>query len=357
MARANRHAVIIWSSDWSESTGQAIVTRRVLEHQTGIDWIHACYGQSGLRSVIGIFKAVTRTYRTLFTGSARTIYLVCSRSTLGFLRDIPALAASLMGVRVVVHVHGSNIIKLLSSSPLAFIARKLYNRCELVVPSGHLIAPLQAQCRSTIHLCENFVARASMGDDDTVNLRDTGPVIVWNSNIMASKGFFDVAEAVRLARAEQPDLRLVALGHPLQDTEMTAKAARTALDALRREDWFIHVGPVPVEAAFRWTAKTDVMVFPSRHQSECQPLAVIQAMCLGRPLVLSDTAALRATTRDYPATLLTNPSIAGLAQAMLKALRRGTPSNLADKAVQSQARFSTQRFDRAITAIIGGGAS
>ena len=356
MARANRHPVIIWSSDWSESTGQAIVTRRVLEHQTGVDWIHASYGQSGLRSVIGIFRAITRTYATLVTGRAQTIYLVCSRSTAGFLRDIPALAASLAGVRVVIHIHGSNIIKLLCCSPLAFIARKLYSRCELVVPSKHLIAPLQAQCRSKIHLCENFEPRASVADG-TVGPRDAGPLIVWNSNIMASKGFFDVAEAVRLARVEQPDLRLVALGHPLQDTEMTAKAAQAALSALYREDWFVHVGSIPVEATFHWTARTDVLVFPSRHQSECQPLAVIQAMCLGRPLVLNDTAALRATTVDYPATLLTNPSIADLARTMLKAIRGGTPPDLAAKAIQSQARFSVERFDRAMATIIGGDAS
>jgi glycosyltransferase involved in cell wall biosynthesis len=351
MSQPEPHSIIVWSSDWTETTGQAIVTRRVVECQLDINWIDASYGRGGLQSMLGLFRAVGRTFHSLAKRKAQTIYLVCSRSGIGFLRDIPALAASLIGARVVVHVHGSDIIDLLSCSPFSLLARKLYDGCEILVPSEHLIAPLQKQCSGKIRLCENFVPLPSVETFATIPM-EPGPLVVWNSNIMASKGFFDVAEAVRLARTELPNLRFVALGRPLRDIEMNVKTVKAALAALCEEEWFTYLGVVSPETAFIWTAKADVVVFPSRYRSECQPLAVVQAMCLARPLVLSDTPALRATAGNYPGIFLPNPSLVDLSRSIIDTIRGGPDPDLVNAADAAQRRFAPERFDRSMSSIL-----
>lgn len=351
MVPPDRRRIIVWSSDWTQTTGQAIVTRRVIECQIGIDWIHACYGR-GLPSVIGLFMAVTHTYSALLTSRARIVYLVGSRSLLGFLRDIPALMMSLAGTRVVVHVHGSDLEGLLSTSPLAFLARVLYDRCEIIVPSAHLVDGLQRVTQAPVHLCENFVPMMPEDVAPPLAAEKDGPLIVWNSNIMASKGVFELAEAVRLALPEVPGLQLTSLGTPVRDAEMTAAAAKGALDRLRSESWFTHVGSVSPEEAFRWTAAADLYVFPSRN--DCQPLALVQAMCLGKPIIANDIPALRATLGDYPATLLSAPGPQDLAQAICALMREGFPPGLEAAAARARSRFSSKRFDKEMAVILSG---
>lgn len=343
--------IVVWSSDWTETTGQAIVTRRVVEHQAGVRWIQASYGKAGIRSIFGVFGAIGRMYAALLTRKTRIVYLVCSRSTIGFLRDVPALVTSLTGARVVIHVHGSDIVDLLSNSPLAGLATALYSRCEIIVPSKHLIAPLQTLCRGKIFLCENFAPKLEV-DELVTEPEASVPLVVWNSNIMASKGFFDVADAVRLARIKRPDLSLMALGRPLTDAEMTAEAAQAALEVLCRENWFTYLGTVPTEMAFRYTGKANIIVFPSRYRSECQPLSIVQAMCLGRPLLLRDTPALRATVGNYPATLLPNSDIQQMASSILETINSEPPTGIEEAAAQAEARFSPKRFDHVMANIL-----
>lgn len=351
MEALDRPSIIIWSSDWTEVTGQSIVTRRVIEYQTNVKWINASYGRSGPSSIFGLFRAVVRAYFAILKGQSAIVYLVCSRSWLGFLRDLPALATRFIGVRVVVHVHGSDLNKLIFSSSLGPLARLLYRRCELVAPSTHLISDLHRITLGPVHLCENFVPmiprqHLSLPVVDA----NKGPLVVWNSNIMASKGFFDLAEAVRLARSSIPSLRLIALGAPLRDSEMTYESARKSLSILSREPWFTYIGPVSPQEAFQWTAMADLYVYPSRN--DCQPLAVVQAMCLGKPIIANDIAPLRATLDDYPAILLKAPGPQELAQAVRDIIIKGPPNGLSEAACKARTRFSPERFDRLMTAIL-----
>ena len=67
------------------------------------------------------------------------IYLVCSRSFFGFLRDVPVLILSKLGFRLIIHVHGSDFINLFENKFIREIAKNLYRNCEIIVPSKHML--------------------------------------------------------------------------------------------------------------------------------------------------------------------------------------------------------------------------
>jgi glycosyltransferase involved in cell wall biosynthesis len=352
MKAPERRSIIVWSGDWTATTGQAIVTRRVIERQIGIEWVTASYGHGGLRSIVGMFGAVMRLCLFIPTGKTRTVYLVCSRSVVGFLRDVPALLTAFFGARVVVHVHGSDLNEILASTWLGALSRALYDRCEIIIPSRHLINDLRMLTRAPVHVCENFVP---MEPDQLMHMSDQtqdGPLIVWNANIMASKGFFDLVKAVRLARKNIPGLRLTALGVPVRDGEMKAEEARDELNKLLDESWFTYIGSVSPEDAFRWTAMSDLYVYPSR--KDCQPLALMQAMCLAKPIIANDIPSLRATLGDYPSKLLPAPVPSDLAQAIEKMVYEVPSAELKIAAAQARERFSSERFDRFMSLILDG---
>lgn len=344
---SGRARVAVWSADWRREThGQALVTRRVVAALAGqVDWREAVYrgGAAGIPSVI---RAKLRLWRAILLG-VRTVYMVTSRSTPGFLRDLPAFLASFAGCRVVAHAHGSDLIGLLAERWVSPLARALYRRCEVVVPSEHLVAPLGDLGIARVRVCENFAELPAPGGG---GLGDGAFTVLWNSNVIASKGIFRLAEAMAELHAEGLPVRLRVLGFVLGDAEMSAEAARARLRALASEPWFDHVGPVPAEAALAELDRAEAVALPSHYPSECQPLAVIQAMCRGLPVILADTPALRATAGEYPAVFVSEPMVPALAEA-LRALAGSRP-DLGAAAEEARARFSAGRFDREMAALL-----
>lgn len=355
----DRFVASLWSADYTRTTGQALVTARVARNQPAVTWREYVYRGAGLRSLITWAGAVLRLWRDIALGRIRTLYLVCSRSNGGFLRDIPALLAARAGVRTAIHAHGSDIVDLLASRRLSPLARALYARCELVVPSTHLVESLRVLTAAPVHLCENYFA-GDLGNGAMNSSDHDALTILWNSNVMASKGFFDLAEAIRQLREEGLPVQLVSIGQPLGDEEMRESETRCRLDALSALEWVDHRGKVAQGKAIALLAEADVVALPSRYSSECQPLAIIQAMCAGKAIVASDIPALRATLRDYPAHFAPVRSVAAIADA-LRELHRLKQADLIafassreKAAAEARARFSAERFDREMAAILTG---
>lgn len=338
-----------WSAELKDLTGQAIVTSRVVALLEGAETQAFVYRGERLKSIVSWAWAALRLWASLPARRVRVLYLVCSRSTAGFLRDLPAYMTRLFGVRVLVHVHGSDIVDLCQRPGIGLLARGILARCELIIPSVHLLAPLRDLGMHQIHLCENFseysapvafsLPRPTQGE-----LRLS---VLWNSNVMASKGFFAVADAIKSLVDEGKSIRLVVLGRPIGDEVMDLRACQRALSRTLVKSWIEYLGPVDRPTAMRLLHEADVVCLPSHYSSECQPLAVIEAMCAGRQLIIADTSALRATAGDYPCVKVSGP----VASEITLALRHVMEKPASDKALQSAAtharqRFSPERFDR-----------
>lgn len=338
-----------WSANLSVLTGQAIVTSRVVALLEKADTQAFVYRGKRLKSIVSWVWAALRLGASLLARRVRLLYLVCSRSTAGFLRDMPAYLALLFGVRVLVHVHGSDIVDLCRRPGIGGIARNILARCELIVPSAHLLAPLRDLGLHRIHLCENFSEYIAPLVTSSPRTKQSERLlrVLWNSNVMASKGFFAVADAVKSLVDEGISIRLAVLGRPIGDEVMDLRTCQHALSQLVGQSWIEYSGPVDRSAAMRLLHEADVVCLPSRYSSECQPLAVIEAMCAGRQLVISDAPALRATVGDYPCEKVSD----SVASEICVALRHVMERPASDEALQSAAaharlRFSPERFDR-----------
>jgi glycosyltransferase involved in cell wall biosynthesis len=348
-------SIAIWTADYSITTGQAIVTRQVVNNSRlrGMrDYVYGI-GTMGIPSWIAAF---IRIWADIVLGRFETLYLVCSRSNLGFFRDLPALLAARTGVRTVVHSHGSDIVDLLTSRALSGFARWLYSRCEIILDSSHLLEPVrQAIPASKIHLCENFAGMMLVNDSVATGDRLT---VLWNSHIMASKGFFHTIDAIKMLREEGFPIHLIAAGGALADVEMTKEQVTGLLTTLATEEWIDFVGIVQPTEMPNLMARADVVALPSYYESECQPLALIDAMCAGKAIVVADTPSLRATIGSYPATFARPKSVADIA-SVLKSfwLRKRHNNNAlildhANGARLARERFAIDRFNQRIATIL-----
>lgn len=349
----------VWTVDDPRTTGQAIVTRRVLERvlSTFGQYHEYVYRRAGSpKAIASWFSAWSRLWRDVATQRIDTLYLVCSRSNVGFVRDIPALLAARAGLRIVVHIHGSDIVDLLFQRPLSPLARMLYRRCELVLPSRHLREPLNDIRLRDLHVCENFATAAGPPVRDLSKLGRASLVVVANSNVMATKGTFDLMEAVGKLNSDGLAIELHMIGSVIGDEELPQTAAESRFAALLRPNCMTYHGRVATARAAEMVEAAEVIVLASRR--ECQPLAVIEGMCMGSGIIASDIPALRTTIGDYPAEFVPVRSVGGIAHALrrLQDEKRVDPAAFfarrAGPAEQARDRFSAMRFDAEMRKIL-----
>lgn len=348
-----KFSILFWSASLRDVNGQALVTKEVFSFLVRRKaQIFCCFYASGLRGIFFSWPfSFLRLWFLLIAKKFDVFYLVCSRSGFGFVRDIPALLASLFGVRTVVHVHGSDLVGLLCGRWYSALARCLYQRCTIILPSQHLLDDLVARgLNYRWVVCENFV-KFSDGSNYVAedSLKKSPFVLFWNSNILAAKGFYILAEAIEQLVQKGYGIELIAIGKVLGDQEMSQVKGEKILSALSRHKWFRYLGPVSIDESIRLLADSHAVALPSR--GECQPLAIIQAMCAGKKLLVSDIPALRATVGDYPAVWVRGIGLEDLKSALLQLIEDIAPIGSEHIRI-AQGRFSIQRFHRQLDDIL-----
>ncbi|WP_084613708.1 glycosyltransferase family 4 protein [Roseicyclus elongatus] len=351
----DRPAVFVWTPDTTVVNGQNIVTRRVVKHQNDFDISVFEYPAGGGLSIPSAFWAGFRFLSASIVRRPYVAYLVCARSTLGFVRDIPALLISRSSIRAVVHIHGSDFPELFAKPFVGRIAKWIYSNCEIILPSAHLVPQLVEKDFKRLVVCENFgkVTEGCPQSDVAPLRKDAEFQVLWSSNIMSSKGFFDLVDGMKLARKSHPKLCLVVLGRPHADAEKTEQEIKSALDELGLHDWVHLVGAVPPEAVTQYLEACDAVALPSTYPSECQPLSIIHAMTVGRKILVADTPALCATLGNYPAVFV-DRTADSIAQGLLQLIESSSAKTDVTEAHRAEAeiRFSPSSFDARITKIL-----
>ncbi len=142
------------------------------------------------------------------------------------------------------------------------------------------------------HLTERTAVRAELGigDDDVL--------AVTVANLRRAKGYPTLIEAARLVADQEPSIHFVAAGQgPLED-ELRARVTAAGLDAR-----FRMLGYVPDAA--RLIAGADLLVLASDHEG--LPLAVMEALALGVPVVATRVGGIPELVEDQVNGLLVPP--------------------------------------------------
>ncbi|MEL6829754.1 MAG: glycosyltransferase family 4 protein [Pseudomonadota bacterium] len=305
-------------------------------------------------SVISWLAACFRLWKNALTLRNGTLYVVCSRSNFGFLRDLPALILANFNFRVVVHSHGSDILDLLTKRRISPLARAVYQGCELVVPSDHLRSPLEDHTKH-VEVCENFFQVTGLSQEWPQSQRFR---VLWNSNIMSSKGFFDVAEAIARLVDKNCEIVLTVLGAAKGDLEMSLKDVLKKLSTYQRFEWVDFVGRVEHHTLSEYISQSDLIALPSRYPIESQGIAVIEGMCSGRALIVSDIPALQTTIRGYPSETVPTNDIDALEAAISRLVeeKRNDPKGFFERRQEpaqfARERFSIERFDSKMIEIL-----
>jgi D-inositol-3-phosphate glycosyltransferase len=170
-------------------------------------------------------------------------------------------------------------------------------------------------------------ALVASGTDDTVSpadarrrlgLPDEGFWVGTVSSIVAYEGLDLLLESVALLRADGHDVRCAIVGEGVARAELAALTTRLGLDGV-----VVMPGRVARDEAPHWHRALDTFVVPRRDLEVCRtvtPLKPIEAMALGRPVVVSDLPALSEITVEPGSGLAFTPGDAAALATTLHTL-------------------------------------
>jgi glycosyltransferase involved in cell wall biosynthesis len=186
------------------------------------------------------------------------------------------------------------------------------------------------------HLAERGAVRAELGVGEDELLA------VTVANLRAAKGYPDLLAAARLVADRHAPIRFVAAGQGPLEAELRARVEELGLG-----DRFRLLGYAPDAA--RLVAGADLFVLASRHEG--LPLAVMEALALGVPVVATRVGGLPELVEDGVSGVLVEPGdAAALAAAILTLTDDATRARLAAGATARGAhvdgRVAVARLDQ-----------
>jgi glycosyltransferase involved in cell wall biosynthesis len=326
------------------------------------------------RRLAGYAVALAR-FLGLAAGRRTTVYLTISQSRAGFPRDSVMIHfARLFGHRVVLHLRGGNYDGFYAAQPrpLRALVRATLRRADRILVLGERLRPVfgfEPAVAGRIAVVPNGLPEADEPAAQAKTLPDSGPVrLLYLSSLIESKGYLDVLAAVALLRDRLGDDGVRCAFHgPFMVSRDDARV-RSAAHGRALFDSF--VAEHGLEGIVRWHGLTTgaakraaldeahIFLLPTAYENEGQPVAIIEAMAYGCPVVSTDFRAIPELV-DHGVTGLLVPygdarAIADAVEGLARDPRRY--AGMSRAAVERfRARFTRARhLERLLPEILGG---
>jgi glycosyltransferase involved in cell wall biosynthesis len=258
-------------------------------------------GESGSLSLHKVSRLVILTIeclkRTLGQPKYDALYYCPSGpSKIGVLKDLLLLSILRRAARkTVYHFHGTGGMALLHNwgGPLLFWAKcAMFRpdatfRCADVTPNDSALC----ESRSDIIL-PNGIPDPFAGDEASPPENLT---LSFIGALTKEKGIFDIVEIVHILKNKYPNLVVNLIG---EGTGEEVSALDALIDSYNLKDNIIRRGVLAGQAKFDLLRASTLFLFPTFFRAETQPLAVIEALAIGLPAIVSDWRGLRTLIDD-----------------------------------------------------------
>ncbi|TFG88717.1 MAG: glycosyltransferase family 1 protein, partial [Gemmatimonadales bacterium] len=315
--------------------GQAVATARFLEGAyTRIRLHHVRMAFSDEGADVGRFRLskigrlaglVVRVVLARMRTGARVLYYPPGGpSRIPFARDVVFLGLLRpLFDRVVFHFHATGVSRLYAS--LGPVGRALFRRAYFEPDLAICLAPETTEDAQFIRARRVTVVPNGVDDPGVagkLEARAVPPRILFVGHVRETKGVLVLLEACRKLHAHGVALELVLLGgfHPPEfEDEFRQRVASAGLAGAVRCD-----GEVNGADKWRAFAQAAVFCFPTYYEAETAPLALLEAMACGLPVVATRWRGIPSIVREGVTGYLVEPRHPdALADRLAQVLRDG----------------------------------
>lgn len=243
------------------------------------------------------FARLLVTYLPTVLGRDRTLYLTVAQSWVGFVRDLCTIwPAALRRHRIVLHMHGGGFRHFYDglSRWKQYVVLKTWRRASRIIVLGDSLRSMldwDSVLRERITVVPNTVPdRGEVEITQGRAIRRDAPLrILYLSNLVPSKGYLLVLEAVRTLVDRGFDVEADFCGEFLPQVGATFEASQRH----DKDQFWELVSQGGLGDRVRWhgvvrgdtkraiLANADFFVLPTAYPNEGQPISVIEALSYG----------------------------------------------------------------------------
>ncbi len=218
------------------------------------------------------------------------IYITCSRSLLGFLKDVPVLLlGKMLNVRIINHLHGSDFKSFEYNFPIKKLLHWLYNGVESIVLHESMKDQFSNFANMKIWVVPNFYDKSLDLYTDVIT-KNRGQIL-FLSNLMKSKGIIEFVENADQI-LKDPCKSIVIAGAFMGDKYISEKKLKALLKpefqrlTNKYKNRFSYKGFVTGKEKIDLYSRSDIFILPS--YSEGFPISIIEAMRLGCLIIATE---------------------------------------------------------------------
>ena len=276
--------LVMFGPSFNPVTGQSFAFNFVAKHLPFNKKIF--YFPSHVPILISIWRNIILLWQFLLFfmlngKNVQCLYITSSRSNLGFIRDFSVICiARLWSTPMINHLHGADFRDFRNHSFLRPMIDFAYRKvaCSIVL-SPSMTEQYAVYPDMQLKVIPNFFEPVSQPTRSRVS---EGPLkILYLSNIMYSKGIFNLIEAVNLLVNDGYKIRLNIAGHFLSDRFMNLEDTQDRFNASLESNFISYHGAVFGDEKNDLFLDSDVFCLPTFYPTEAQPISLIEAMSLG----------------------------------------------------------------------------
>jgi len=279
--------------------------------------------RSKIGKLFGTVKNLFSIFLKVFFLKFDIVYFTCSRSFLGSIKDVLLInLVSLKNVKIINHLHGSDFYDFLHSSP-QWYQKILFASYEKVNTSIVLLESMKDQFKDFKNMKVEVVA--NFYDKELDNLLVEKEVdninLVYLSNIMKSKGIFELIEAFEELSQVNRNLYLNIAGDFMADEYMNINQVKQEFYAKIEQNTKIRYhGKVFEKEKTMLLQKSDIFILPSYYRSEAFPISIIEAMACENAIITTNYKYLPEIVKESNGVLVETNSIKSLKDGIEKLL-------------------------------------
>lgn len=278
-----------------------------------------------------------------YSKHCKVIYFNPSRSLFGVLLELPLyLFFLIFQFRAVLHIHGNELQHTFNSPIIGGLLAAVVNSSvsDVIFPTSTAASRVSPFLPYTsIHVIPNpvLLSDIELPESPLVSshiqaVRYSSVRFFWNSNLLSSKGILDSLHMfISLRRRINRPISLTVIGSIYGDSELSKEQLTEKLIPFRNDPDIYFLGATPYRDSVQLLAHHDIVLLPSYYATECQPLAIINAMSLSKYIIVSDTEIFHDLCRDYNKVYYSSRDPSSLLSASTECLSsfysRPTPSD------------------------------
>ena len=222
-------------------------------------------------------------------------YLSLSQNALAFQRDALLIAAARSsGAVVVAHLHGGYFGEFYRTAPGPFrwmirLTHRWIHRCWVL---GESLRPLFDGLLppSRVRVVPNGVPDDESRSHRAVRALHSRATVLFMGQVCESKGVGDLLDALSLNEEQEQPVRCLIAGPYL--TERDRSVLEPRIRHMEETGCVVALGIVQGEDKARALAEADIFALPTKYPLEGQPLAILEAMAEGLPVIATPRAAI-----------------------------------------------------------------